>query len=710
MSKPETNDYNINIAIIGPISAGKSTLLNCLFVNQYSDMKIKRTTMTPQIYHELHTKSFHDINLKKIKKNNSKINNRLIAKSEKNEEIQMDDIKEVNYYVPPLYDFIKNKNNVNLIIHDIPGLNDGRTKDLYFNYVKKNFNKYDIIIFVIDINSSMNTSDEKDILEMILNNCKKNKGNGITSKLIIIINKCDNMFLENDKLIMDNEYNEMFEQAEKMISQKVGEIIPSLEYNIIPLSSEDSYLYRMFNRNPEADLDVKYINKFGDNEFGKKVWNRYNISEKREKIKKYMNNINIEESLKFTGFNEFKNIFNKTLSNESQYKMLMNHNIFKIKMLPIPNHIEYDFTGLEKIWIESKKINTMIGNNENDANGPLSNIALHIFVFIETYDKHLKINYEKLKEEGYHEKTEYYNTTLCLLEKYKKLSAFFDFNNKIIYNTFVNKILDYLKNYYINCFHNPVENDATFDQIPTMINEFIINKWELDFNIIKKIYLEIYIVSTINIPTIKIINEMNKYFVNNLCSKKELIDIVKNILINKYKSILHGKYSGDISKEYISSYAFLCVKYWDSKINNFDEFVKNYYDISYYSNMMFKNIINTDTKLISKKSLELEYFYVSIIENKHLQNEVKNNSKTSVNASMRRSVWNKYIGQGSGLVKCFCCKDKDITPFDFECGHITAVSMGGATNIENLRPICSLCNKSMGSKNMFSFMDENNYN
>ncbi len=42
----------INIAICGPVSAGKSTLLNALFVASYSDMKIKRTTATPQVYFE----------------------------------------------------------------------------------------------------------------------------------------------------------------------------------------------------------------------------------------------------------------------------------------------------------------------------------------------------------------------------------------------------------------------------------------------------------------------------------------------------------------------------------------------------------------------------------------------------------------------------------------------------------------------------------
>ena len=45
-------EYYINIAILGGVSVGKSTLLNALCGEQHSDMKYKRTTMVPQIYYE----------------------------------------------------------------------------------------------------------------------------------------------------------------------------------------------------------------------------------------------------------------------------------------------------------------------------------------------------------------------------------------------------------------------------------------------------------------------------------------------------------------------------------------------------------------------------------------------------------------------------------------------------------------------------------
>ena len=45
-----------------------------------------------------------------------------------------------------------------------------------------------------------------------------------------------------------------------------------------------------------------------------------------------------------------------------------------------------------------------------------------------------------------------------------------------------------------------------------------------------------------------------------------------------------------------------------------------------------------------------------------------------------------------------------ITRGNFDCGHIEAEKTGGMTNVQNLRPICRLCNSSMSTKNMLTFM------
>jgi hypothetical protein len=56
-----------------------------------------------------------------------------------------------------------------------------------------------------------------------------------------------------------------------------------------------------------------------------------------------------------------------------------------------------------------------------------------------------------------------------------------------------------------------------------------------------------------------------------------------------------------------------------------------------------------------------------------------------------------------GKTKCPVCNTQNITPFTFQCGHIVAEAEGGPTNLENLRPICSLCNISSGRRNMKAF-------
>ena len=88
------DDFNrnqINVAICGAVSAGKSTLLNSIFVASYSDMKIKRTTMTPQVYFE--TNKFTKKESKEIKQKNTETNKLLYSKAPT--DLTMEDIKQL---------------------------------------------------------------------------------------------------------------------------------------------------------------------------------------------------------------------------------------------------------------------------------------------------------------------------------------------------------------------------------------------------------------------------------------------------------------------------------------------------------------------------------------------------------------------------------------------------------------------------------------
>ncbi len=365
MNFDDDERYQINIAICGAVSAGKSTLLNSLFVSQYSDMKIKRTTMTPQVYYE-NQKCSKRVN-KEIKEANTQINKALLEKGEKGEQVNIDDIKETKYTVPPVYKLVSLHPNVMLTIYDIPGLNDG-TNNVYYEYLEKNFYKFDIILFIIDINSALNTSDEVKILENILEYSKRNLDSyNIHNKLIVLANKCDDMSLgEDGDFVLDDEFSEMYDQINKIVKQKVQKIFPSLEYSILPLASEDSYIYRMYDRDPEYDLDIKHVNKFGYYEYGKSRWNKLSDTAKKEKIKHLMKDIDIDDTLTLTGFNEFKKKLQVYLKPKEQYKYLLNHILYNINKLNNFNQLDImeDMKSFYKYFERVKALNVIFSVND----------------------------------------------------------------------------------------------------------------------------------------------------------------------------------------------------------------------------------------------------------------------------------------------------------------------------------------------------------
>lgn len=82
----------------------------------------------------------------------------------------------------------------------------------------------------------------------------------------------------------------------------------------------------------------------------------------------------------------------------------------------------------------------------------------------------------------------------------------------------------------------------------------------------------------------------------------------------------------------------------------------------------------------------------------------KRKRKEKIPQAIRNAVWNKYAG--SDVAKCLCYTGcgETISRANFECGHVLAEAHGGPVNVENLRPICSLCNKSMGTMCMLDFI------
>ena len=77
--------------------------------------------------------------------------------------------------------------------------------------------------------------------------------------------------------------------------------------------------------------------------------------------------------------------------------------------------------------------------------------------------------------------------------------------------------------------------------------------------------------------------------------------------------------------------------------------------------------------------------------------------KARIPKALRVAVWDTYVGKGVGTARCPVCGVAEITAFTFHCGHVVAESAGGPTTLDNLRPVCTTCNLSMGRRDMRAF-------
>ena len=358
---------NINICILGTVSAGKSTILNTLFCEDLSETKIKRTTMMPTYFVERNNNMSLDKEINEIIK---KKNNEIIKQTEKNTTLNLKNHgDQLIFNINKIHVQISKRYNVTLL--DMPGLNDAKTKDEFYRYLNNNFNLFNIVIFVVNIESGLNTSDEMDILNNITSNMKKYIKRDI--RLLVIANKADDMqYDSNEKRakIVNEELNEMFTQIHETVVRNLrdNKMIDKL-IDIIPICAIDSHLFMMLTKfGNKYVLTPSQIQRIGISEIGNR-FRSYTEEKKKETIERVLSDKDfIETMIKLSGFKTVIDKLNKCIDSYGE-KMISNNILRDIdikldidniiySLKPILNNYVKLINGNETIYKE--KMNELV--------------------------------------------------------------------------------------------------------------------------------------------------------------------------------------------------------------------------------------------------------------------------------------------------------------------------------------------------------------
>lgn len=85
----------------------------------------------------------------------------------------------------------------------------------------------------------------------------------------------------------------------------------------------------MFQKHPKITLDMKYINKFGFNEYGKNKWSTTPEEDKVTKIREVMKGIDLDKALQISGFNNFVKVLSEMLKPEEQIRFCQTRNFYQ---------------------------------------------------------------------------------------------------------------------------------------------------------------------------------------------------------------------------------------------------------------------------------------------------------------------------------------------------------------------------------------------
>lgn len=301
----------------------------------------------------------------------------------------------------------------------------------------------------------------------------------------------------------------------------------------------------------------------------------------------------------------------------------------------------------------------------------------------------------------------------------KKMKKNFVNYNKDYYYSCINLICEIInKNIEIEIDHYLIDNDP-YDYLLNLIDRFEIKNKPIFLSKLLKETIEDYDKDNIS-DTIKSLHRNEVFCCDTLkCIKNrgnfryrsETLKLVSMSPIYMSEVIL--RYTGFLSLEDLESVNLRITgaKYFD--LDKLKTVNKRTWSKKQYKHDDLKIVSNNETRfnfIVSNNEIKSVYIPgTRNLDKKKKKNDIElqrtrsvKKKRRAIPKGIRDMVWRKHCGNVLDGV-CFCCGN-ELRNERWECGHILADACGGTVTMDNLRPTCINCNRSMGKRHMFVYM------
>jgi GTPase SAR1 family protein len=348
------HSFEIKIALLGNVSAGKTTVLNALFRGKFGEVSMKRTTAGVN-YFRIATATPNEVATGTLVADSpqkdppqaqewSPLADDPRSATSTLKEITEDNIKlrESNQVQEKWFDIelpnelCSMRKDTKLVIVDIPGINEAGSCDKYMKYVKEKWATFDCVVVVMDGKQGVNSEEQVNLLTVVKDNLEMKD-----VPVIILCNKVDDPDDEEQAGLIAEarlKVEEIFavgcrETALRKSLEARGQtsLFGQVSPAFIPISAVHAFIRQsasLMSLEQFEVFDKDLIEKLGRDQIGRRRWNKLSEEDKIQETYDILSDPSEhEEGLKDSNFDKVLAVLEHFVGGEHRQREIIESQI-----------------------------------------------------------------------------------------------------------------------------------------------------------------------------------------------------------------------------------------------------------------------------------------------------------------------------------------------------------------------------------------------